>query len=120
MEPSAIVDRLAKVRRDLDRACERLTAPTAEAIEACSGELESAARQLIECQPDLGTQAGNPAALEEAWRVRRSFLRTRKLMQGAAMFHGNWIRLRGAMSGGYTQSGEPAPVLHGSRICLQA
>jgi uncharacterized membrane protein YccC len=120
MEPAAIVDRLARVREDLDRACQRLTAPTAEVIEVCSGELESAARQLIEFQPELGAESGNAAALEEAWRVRRSFLRARKLIQGAAMFHGNWMRLRGTISGGYTPSGEPAPVLHGSRICLQA
>ena len=53
-------------------------------------------RQLAACQPQLVAQRGNAAALEEAWQVRRSFLRARKLMQSAAVFHENWIRLRGA------------------------
>ena len=77
-------------------------------------------RQLAACQPQLVAQRGNAAALEEAWQVRRSFLRARKLMQSASVFHENWIRLRGAMSGGYTASGEPGTVTHASRICLQA
>ena len=120
MPPAAIVEQLAAVRVTLDQACERLTSPSAEALDRCSGDLESAARQLSEWQPLLGAQTGNAAALEEAWRVRNSYLRARRLIQGAAAFHANWMRLRGAMSGGYTPTGEPVPALQGSRICLQA
>jgi hypothetical protein len=29
------------------------------------------------------------------------------------------MRVRGAMTGGYTATGEPGPALQGSRICLQ-
>jgi hypothetical protein len=120
MQAEVILQHLATVRGQLDRVCERLTSPTPEALDGCSGELESAVRQLAEWQPHLGAQAGNPAALEEAWRVRQSFLRARSLMRGAATFHGNWMRIRGSMSAGYTAQGEPGPLGHASRVCLQA
>ena len=120
MPPEAIVQQLATVRMQLDRACERFTSPSPDALEASSGELESAVRSLAECQPQLGAHAGNASALEEAWRVRRSLLHARKLLHGAATFHGNWMRIRGAMVGGYTSQGEPGSLLHAGRISLQA
>jgi hypothetical protein len=114
------VARFAEVRGKLELACERLTSPTPDALDACSADLAFAAGQLERWRPDLGAQAGNAAALEEAWRVRRSFLRAQKLMDNAAAFHGNWMRLRGAITGGYTQSGEPTPVVFTSRMCVEA
>jgi hypothetical protein len=41
-------------------------------------------------------------------------------MESAATFHETWARVRGAMVGGYTPTGDPGPVTHQSRICLQA
>ena len=120
MGSELIVDRLAQVRTHLERTCEKLTTPSPEVVDECSGHLESAVRQLAECQPMLAHNAGDPAALEEAWRVRRSYQRARSLIHAAATFHGNWMSLRGSMSNGYTRAGEPAQILHGSRICLQA
>jgi len=60
----------------------------------------------------------NWPALEEAWRLRRSFVRTARLLQGASEFHLNWSQLRGAMTGGYRETGESAPVMYGHRISL--
>lgn len=114
-----MVEQLAAARLELDRAGEFLTAPSPEALDRCSSILEATGRQLTEWQPRLAEQAGNPEALAEAWRLRRSFRRTERLLQNAGDFHHNWIRLRGAMTGGYTASGEAAPVLHGHRISLQ-
>jgi hypothetical protein len=116
----SIAQHLAQVRAQLDRTCERLTRPSPEALDECSYDLQSAMRQLAACQPQLSQYAGNAEALEEAWHVRRSFLRARTLMESAASYHDNWTRLRGAMSGGYTPTGDPGPVYHQSRICLQA
>jgi hypothetical protein len=120
MCPEAIVTRLAEVRSTLDLACERLTSPTPDALDACSEDFASAVEQLERWRPEPGVLSRNAAALEEAWRVRRSFLRALKLMQNAAAFHGNWMRLRGAISGGYTRSGEPKPVMFARRICVEA
>jgi hypothetical protein len=41
-------------------------------------------------------------------------------LQNAAAFHEGWMRIRGAISGGYTRSGEPNPILFASRVCLEA
>ena len=114
-----VVEQLAAARLALDRAGELLTAPSPQALDCCSSVLEATGRQLVEWQPRLAEEAGNPDALAEAWRLRRSFRRTERLLQNASDFHCNWARLRGAMTGGYTSAGEAAPVLHGHRISLQ-
>jgi len=115
-----MVERFAGVRTQLDRACERLLSPSPGALDECSVDLESAVRQLSEWQPRLAAVAGDAAVLEEVWRLRRSFERARRLLHGAEAFHTNWMRVRGAMSSGYTPTGEPGPGLQGCRISLQA
>jgi|SRR5258708_2081479 hypothetical protein len=114
-----VVEQLIATRLQLDRACGLLSTPLPASMDACTSVLQAAAAQLSECQPAWAVQAGNAAALEEAWRLRRSFTRAQRLLQHAAEFHTNWGRIRGAMAGGYTAQGEPAPVEHGSRICLR-
>jgi hypothetical protein len=114
-----VIEQLIATRLELDRACGLLTTPSPPSMDACTAVLQAAAAQLAECRPEWALQAGNAAALEEAWRLRRSFTRARSLLQHAADFHINWVRIRGAMAGGYTARGEPAPVVHGSRICVQ-
>lgn len=118
--PSAVlVEQLKSARQQLDSACGLLLRPSVEALDHCSGVLEEAGRQLAEWQPTIAQHAGNAVALEEAWQLRRSFVRAASLLQGASNFHLNWLQLRGAMTGGYTGTGEPAPVFHNSRINLQ-
>ena len=118
--PSAVlVEQLMSARQQLDSACHLLLRPSGEALERCSTVLEEASRQLSEWQPRLTEQVGDAAALEEAWRLRRSFVRASRLLEGANEFHLNWLQLRGAMTGGYTETGEAAALRHVSRICLQ-
>src|ERR1039458_10376228 len=114
-----IVEQLIATRLQLDRACDLLARPLPEAMDTCTAVLQAAATQLAASQPGWALEAGNPVALEEAWRLRRSSTRAGRLLYHAAEFHANWIRIRGVMTGGYTASGEPAPVVHCSRICLQ-
>lgn len=118
MPTAAPVEQLMSARRQLDFACDLLVKPSPQALDSCSSLLEETGRQLAACQPTFSEQVGNAAALEEAWRLRRSYLRTARLLRGAADFHLNWQRLRGAMTGGYTANGESAPLLHGNRISL--
>jgi uncharacterized membrane protein YccC len=115
---ATVVEQLAAARLEIDRAGGLLTAPSPEALDRCSAVLEAAGRQLTEWQPKLAAESGNPEALAEAWRLRRSFRRTERLLQSAGDFHQNWSHLRGAMTGGYTRSGDPAAVLHGHRISV--
>ena len=114
----ALVEQLKAARQQLDFASKLLAKPSPEALDSCSSVLEAAGRQLTEWQPAFSQQAGDAAALEEAWRLRRSFVRTSLLLQGVGDFHRNWIQLRGAITGGYTETGESAPVMHASRISL--
>jgi hypothetical protein len=119
MPAARVVDELAAARKELDRAGALLVTPSPEALDRCSSVLEATGRQLADWQPRLAEVAGNAEALAEAWQLRRSFRRTERLLQNAGDFHWNWIRVRGAMTGGYTASGEAAPILHGHRVSLQ-
>ena len=117
---AAVIERFAATRAQLDSACDLLLSPTPDALDRCSVLLETAGRQMADCYSSLGEARGDAAAIEEAWRVRRSFLRAGKLLQNAASFHENWMSIRGSLTGGYTSRGEPAPVRHAGRICLEA
>ncbi|MEO8592501.1 MAG: hypothetical protein ABI759_04195 [Candidatus Solibacter sp.] len=119
MTASGLVEQLASTRQQLDFAGSLLLKPSPEALDECSTILEATGRQLAQWQPEFAREAGNAAAMEEAWRLRRSFQRTSRLLQGAADFHFNWLRARGAITGGYTGTGDSAPLQHGSRICLE-
>jgi hypothetical protein len=119
MPAATVIEQLAAARSELDRAGALLAAPSFEAMERCSSVLEATGRQLAEWQPRLAEAAGNPEALAAAWQLRHSFRRTERLLQSAGDFHWNWIRARGAMTGGYTGSGEAAPLVNGHRISLQ-
>jgi hypothetical protein len=107
-------------RAQLDSACDLLLSPTPDALDRCSVLLESASHQMAACQSRIADARGDAAAIEAAWQVRRSFVRAGKLLENAARFHGDWLAVRGAMTGGYTNRGEPAPVRHTGRICLEA
>jgi len=120
MSSAAVVEQFAATRAQLDSACDLLISPTPEVLDRCSILLESASREMAECQSRIAEVRGDPAAIEEAWRVRRSFLRAGKLLANAARFHANWMSIRGALTGGYTDRGEPAPVRHAGRICIEA
>ena len=119
MSAAAVIQQLAAARGELDRAADLLTSPSIEVMDSCSLVLEATGRRLAEWQPRFAEAVGDPEALAEAWHLRRSFRRTERLLQNAGEFHSNWIRARGAMTGGYTASGDSAPILHGHRVSLQ-
>ena len=119
MSSRDLVEQVVSARQQVDFAGGLLLKPSPEALERCSIILEQAGRQLAEWQPELTLRKGDADALAEAWHLRRSVQRTTRLLQGAAEFHSNWLHVRGAMTGGYTKTGEPAPLLHGRRICLE-
>lgn len=119
MGTRALVEQVVSARQQVDFAGSLLRKPSPEVLEHCSAILEEAGRQLAQWQPEFSLRKGDAAALAEAWHLKRSVQRTSRLLQGAADFHSNWLQARGAMTGGYTKTGEPAPLLHGRRICLE-
>jgi hypothetical protein len=120
MSVVAVIEQFAATRAQLDSACDLLVAPTPETLDRCSVLLESAGREMVECQSWISSAQGDPAALEAAWRVRRSYERAARLLKGAESFHANWMVIRGTLTGGYTNRGEPAPVRHAGRLCVEA
>ena len=114
-----VTGQLTAIRLQLDRAGDLLTRPSPESMEAGTAVLAAAASELAGYSDRFALAAGDAAALEEAWRVRRSFNRADRLLRHAAEFHSNWVQIRGAMAGGYTACGEAAPVLHASRLNVQ-
>jgi len=65
------------------------------------------------------TAAERAAALEQARQLRAAVRRAGHLLETAANFRRNWTRLLGAMSGGYTGQGSPAPVSRTSRVSVR-
>ena len=115
----ALVEQVMAARKQVDCVGSLLLKPTPQAVEHCSTILEEAGRQLAEWQSEFTSNRGDAAILAEAWHLRRSVQRTTRLLQAAAEFHTNWLNARGAMTGGYTVTGDSAPLLHGRRICLE-
>jgi hypothetical protein len=118
--PPGVSEQLAATRAQLDAACDLLIAPTPQALDRCSMILEAAGREAAERASSLAEIRGNNDAIAEARRLRRSVQRARSLLENAARFHIGWLAIRGALTGGYTDRGEPAPVRHAGRICLEA
>ena len=120
MGAAAVLEQFAAVRAQLDSACDLLISPTPDVLDRCSSLLESVTNQMTDCRSSVDALRGDPAAIEEAWKVRRSFVKAGKLLANAARFHRNWVAIRGAMTGGYTDRGEAAPVRHTGRVCIEA
>ncbi|MBS1858040.1 MAG: hypothetical protein JST11_21905 [Acidobacteria bacterium] len=121
MSPAAaVIEQLTATRAQLESACELLLAPSAGALDGCAELLAAAGRKMSDLSPGLALARGDALALEEAWKVRRSFERAGRLLESAARFHTAWTGIRGAMTGGYTPSGEPAEVRHPGRVSLVA
>jgi hypothetical protein len=109
----------AKLRRahlNVRRTCEMLLSPTPEILDQCSVLLETTSRDLAGCRLQ---RDGGAAALPEALQLRAAVRHARVLLDQALSFHQGWTRRLGAITGGYTATGEPAAVNRGSRLAVR-
>ncbi|MGC8791968.1 MAG: hypothetical protein ACP5U2_01085 [Bryobacteraceae bacterium] len=88
----------------LSRAEQLLLAPGAEACEAAATELEEVERAL------RAAPKGGAGARLAAESLRERLRRVSRLLENAGELWRGWGRLLGALAGGYTASGEPAPL----------
>jgi hypothetical protein len=118
MAGGSVTAPLAAARAELQRACGLLVASTPEAWNGCRVALEEAVAQLarFRSQP-RGPESD--AAVRMAGALRKEVLLARALLQNLAAFYRGWERILGTMSGGYTSSGEPAPVSRTGRLCCR-
>jgi hypothetical protein len=112
------VEQLRACGAALDRACDRLTDPTAESLDVCSTILHGAIDSLSSAQPTL--RSGDPAALAEAWRLRRSVRRAGILLANAAEYHRRWQDSIQVRISGYRPDGRPGDTVLSGRISLRA
>ena len=109
--------RLARARGAVERVSQMLISPTPGPLDLCSGLLAGAVEELTACR-ETGVLPGIPdvETLREARLLAGSLRRARRLLDGAAAYHAQWIRCVGALCAGYTDRGEPAEVALGSQF----
>ena len=113
-----VIERLAALRLELNRAADLLVSPTPDGLDQTARLLETAALELAAVRRDLSPGAGLPATREAARGLWAAAHRASRLLEAAADFFGNWNRHVGAITGGYTPGGEPAPVVRSGHVLL--
>ena len=113
-------ERLAAAGAAMSRVNGLLVAPSPQTFDFCQRALQEAAAELGACHAVLPGHHGNSDLLTTARQLRAEVLLAGRLLHSAADFYIGWERLLGAMSGGYTASGEPSPVVRQGTVCCQA
>jgi hypothetical protein len=109
-------ERLAAAHSEMRRACDLLIAPTPEAMDSCQNALQRALSELVEFRSKIKEISAGEATQRLARGLRGEVLRAARLLQNLAGFYRGWERILGAMTAGYTASGDPAPVTRLGRL----
>ncbi|HLK48202.1 MAG TPA: hypothetical protein VKT49_08710 [Bryobacteraceae bacterium] len=112
-------ERLAAARGAVDEACQLLLSPSPEQMDRCARLLETARTELIafrQCHTVFQESSAKTGSLAQARSLESSLHRVKRLLEGAAAFHANWIRCLAAMCAGYTDQGQPAPLQRGGHL----
>jgi hypothetical protein len=118
MPGTDLVEKLRAARAEVEQACTLLLSPSPDTLGRCMGVFERACHAIGESRRELPGMRGDPVALAEAHRLRFAVRHAGKLLETAQEFHTRWNHILGAMTGGYTQSGDPAPVIRRGQVCL--
>lgn len=103
---------VALLRRALPRAVDASPA----ALEECAQALEQAHAHLLRARGE-GMPGLPPEAIQE---LRREIGRLAAILEQAATFHQGWVRLRNALTAGYSCHGAPAEFCPQPRLKLEA
>ena len=98
--------------------CGLLVTSSPEYLEGCPGLLQRACSVIADFRPGLSEARGNRAVLDEAQRLQFAVRHAARLLESALNYHVRWNQILGAMTGGYTEHGDPAPVPRQGRVCL--
>jgi len=113
------LERLVAARAEVRRAVELLVDASPKAVEACHGALDRAVSELAGFRSQCAAARGNAGARSMAVGLRTEVLRAARLFESLAAFYRGWERILGAMSAGYTASGDAAPVARQGRFYCQ-
>jgi len=109
-------ERLVAARSEVKRACDLLVAASPEAWERCEGTLQRAVSELADFRSNYAVAPASVDARSTAYGLRAEVLRAARLLQSLADFYRGWERILGAMSAGYTATGDPAAVARRGRL----
>jgi len=118
--PKSLVDDLDRAGRGLEEVCATLLRPSPAALDECAERCQRAAAELAACLPRIQSARGRPEAVAAAQRLAAAVRSARRLLESAASYHRRWQAMLGAMSGGYTSDGDPAPLIRTERLILRA
>jgi hypothetical protein len=110
---------LRRVRGELEEICEMLLGPSPEVLNACQSLMATVAAEMESTRPDWRRASGDTQAAEEARRVRRTWIRARRLLENAARFHAGWRDRRAAMSSEYRADGSLPELRCPARIFVE-
>jgi hypothetical protein len=103
----ATAGQVESVRRDIERVCQLLTAPSVENLNGSAQILEMAVSRL---QLDRAAPNSHASILPEWRNLRASLGRATKLLNSAMDYRTRWNQRLGAMAGGYTAEGRSAEL----------
>jgi hypothetical protein len=110
---------LSAARSEVKRAGDLLETASPASLEASAHALDRAVCGLDDCRRGIRpgvTDADIRAAVRQ---FRAELQHAGRLLESAADFYRGWERILGAMSGGYTAGGEPAPVARTGKLHCQ-
>ena len=97
-----------------------LVSPSPEEIERFLPALVEAAACLGSVQHEIETSStGVPELREELHALKSELALVQRLIEHGATFYQGWARLLGSATGGYTPSGESAPLTGARTISAQ-
>jgi hypothetical protein len=111
-------ERLGAVRSEVERACGLLVSPSAEALDRCTGVLESACSDLETCRSWVRGAHGKPEVLAEARRLNEAVRRAFHLLEIARDYYAKWIQSWAAVNNGYNPTGETPLTVGRGLVCL--
>ncbi len=118
MTAANVAEGLAAARAEVERVCGLLVSASPEFLDGCPGLLQRACSVIGEFRPWMSEARGDGAAFEEAHRLQSAVRQAARLLESALDYHARWNRILGAMTGGYTERGDPAPVIRQGRVYL--
>jgi hypothetical protein len=118
MTAANVVEGLSAARSQVERVCGLLVLASPEFLDGCPGLLERACSVIAEFRPWLGGVRGNQEVLAEAYRLQFAVRHAARLLESVQEYHARWNRILGAMTGGYTPSGDAAPFIRSGRVSV--
>ncbi|HLK66984.1 MAG TPA: hypothetical protein VKU19_26305 [Bryobacteraceae bacterium] len=103
-------ERIRDALHFVEQACSLLARPSVEALDRCTGVLETACSILADCAAREVVAARRVEVLPEVRRLQERVQDASRLLQTARQYHTQWSQAWAVVSSGYAPGGAPTPV----------